>query len=127
MNIRSQSRSAFTLIEMSVVVAIIGVLYMTVVPMYGKTILRTKETALQNDLYVFRKTLNNYYKDHERWPDSLEALVKEGYIRNIPPDPFTERADTWVVVPSEPGRTDVYDVKSGAEGVSVGGVSYVDF
>lgn len=127
MNIRNKAGSGFTLIEMSVVVAIIGVLYMTVVPMYGKTILRSKETALQQNLHVFRETLNNYYKDHERWPENIEALVKEGYIRNVPPDPFTEKTDSWVTVPSEPGKIDVYDIKSGADGLSIGGVRYADF
>jgi general secretion pathway protein G len=121
------SSRGFTLIEMSVVVAIIGILYMTIVPMYGKTIQRTKETALQKDLYVFRKTLNNYFKDHERWPENLEALVKEGYIRSIPADPFTEKTDTWLIIPSEDGKADVYDVKSGADGISLDGVKYADF
>lgn len=127
MKLVNRKKSAFTLIEMSVVVAIIGVLYMTVVPMYGKTILRTKETALQKDLYDFRAILNNYYKDHERWPANMETLVTEGYLRSIPPDPFTEKNDSWVIVPSEPGISDVYDIKSGAEGTSLSGVSYADF
>ena len=120
-------KRGFTLIEMSVVVAIIGVLYMTIVPIYGKTITRTKETALKKDLYVFRKTLNNYFKDHEKWPETLEALVKEGYIRNIPPDPFTEKTDSWITIPSEPGKSDVYDVKSGSDKTSLDGVRYADF
>lgn len=124
---RVSKTTGFTLIEMSVVVAIIGVLYMSIVPIYGKTIIRTKETALKKDLYVFRKTLNNYFKDHEKWPETLESLVKEGYIRNIPPDPFTEKTDSWVVIPSEPGKDDVYDVKSGSDGVSLDGVRYADF
>ena len=121
-----KNRVAFTLVEMSVVVAIIGLLYVTVVPMYGRTIQRTKETALKKDLYVFRNTLNDYFKDHEKWPESLDTLVKQGYIRSIPPDPFTEKSDTWVIVPSQQGN-DVYDVKSGAEGLSLDGISYAEF
>ena len=123
----NRRRRGFTLVEMSVVVAIIGVLYATVVPIYGKTILRARETALKNSLHTFRTTLNNYYKDHEKWPESLDALVRDGYIRNIPPDPFTEKSDTWVVVPSEAGQNDVYDIKSGADGQSLDGISYADF
>lgn len=126
--LRNLRRNAgFTLVEMSVVVAIIGILYSAVVPMYGKTILRTKETALKSDLHTFRTTLNNYFKDHEKWPESIDSLVKEGYIRSIPSDPFTEKPDTWVTVPSEMGMPDVYDIKSGAEGVSLDGVRYADF
>lgn len=120
-------RIGFTLVEMSVVVAIIGVLYASVVPMYGKTILRARETALKNSLHTFRITINNYYKDHEKWPESIEALVRDGYIRSIPADPFTDKIDTWVTVPSDPEIADVYDIKSGAEGVSLDGVRYADF
>jgi general secretion pathway protein G len=123
----SRRRTGFTLVEMSVVVAIIGVLYSTVVPMYGKTILRARETALKSSLQTFRITLNNYYKDHEKWPETLEDLVRDGYIRSIPPDPFTDRTDTWVVIPSETGARDVYDIRSGAAGVSLDGVKYADF
>lgn len=126
LNLRN-NRMAFTLIEMSVVIAIIGMLYVTAVPMYGRTIQRTKETALKKDLYVFRNTLNDYFKDHEKWPENLDSLVKQGYIRSIPPDPFTEKSDTWVTVPSQPGNDDVYDVKSGADGQSLDGINYADF
>ena len=114
-------KGAFTLIEISVVVAIIGALYLTVVPMYGKTIKKAKETALKKDLYVFRKTIDNYYKDHEKYPESLESLVKEGYLRKLPEDPFTEKNDSWVTVPSDPTVNDVYDIKSGAIGNTIDG------
>jgi general secretion pathway protein G len=112
---------------MSVVVAIIGILYSTVVPMYGKTVIRTKETALKQNLYTFRKTLDGYFKDRGRWPESLQALVSEGYLRNIPPDPFTESSETWQTIPSEPGLNNVYDVKSGSDKVSLDGKKYSEF
>lgn len=117
-------KRGLTLIEMSVVVAIIGILYATVVPMYGKTVIRTKETALKQNLHTFRKTLDGYFKDRNKWPESLQALVDEGYLRSIPPDPFTETADSWQTTPSEPGLTDVYDVKSGSDKVGLDGKKY---
>lgn len=124
---KSFFRRGFTLIEMSVVVAIIGVLYVTVVPMYGKTIVRTKETALKQDLHVFRKTLDSYYKDHGKWPETLENLVQEGYLRNVPVDPFTESPATWQIIPSESGTNDVYDVKSGSDQIGLDGKKYSEF
>jgi general secretion pathway protein G len=122
-----KKRFGFTMIEMSVVVAIIGILYVTVVPMYGKTIIRSKETALKKDLYVFRKTIDAYYKDYGKWPESLSALVKQGYLRSIPPDPFTESRDTWKTIPSEDGGNDVYDVKSGSDKTGLDGKKYSEF
>ncbi|MFZ5951197.1 MAG: type II secretion system protein [Candidatus Rifleibacteriota bacterium] len=117
----------FTLIEMSVVVAIIGMLYAAVVPMYGKTIIRSKETALKQDLHIFRKTIDGYFKDRGYYPASLQSLVEEGYLRAIPVDPFTESAESWVPVPSEPGKIDVYDVKSGSEKIGLDGQKYSEF
>lgn len=117
-------RRGFSLIEMSVVVAIIGILYFTIVPLYGTTIRRAKETALKEDLQVLRKTIDLYYRDRESWPVDLQTLVTQGYLRAVPTDPITERADSWVTVPSEAGTLDVFDVRSGAAGGSLDGVSY---
>ena len=114
-------RTGFTLIEMSVVVAVIGILYMTVVPIYGRTIQKARETSLRESLYLMRKTLDGYYRDHGAWPKDLPTLVTEGYLRAIPIDPLTKKADTWKTVPSADGNLDVFDVRSGAEGRSLGG------
>ena len=106
---------------MSVVVAVIGILYFTVVPMYGSTIQRAKETTLKENLHVMRKVLDQYYKDHQTWPRDLSVLVQEGYVRAIPIDPITKSAETWVTVPSETGTGDVFDIHSGATGNSLDG------
>ncbi|MFA7146338.1 MAG: type II secretion system protein [Candidatus Ozemobacteraceae bacterium] len=120
-------KKGFTLIELSVVVAIIGVLVAAVTPMYSKSVTRAKESALKQNLHTFRSLISDYYKDNEKWPESLDTLVKDGYLRSVPADPFTNRADTWVYVPSEEGLNDLYDVKSGAEGLSLDGKKYADF
>lgn len=117
-------RRGFTLIEMSVVVAIIGVLFATVVPLYGTTVRRAKETALREDLQALRKTIDLYFRDREAWPADLEALVRDGYLRAIPIDPMTERADTWTTVPSSEGAIDVFDVHSGALGTALDGTAF---
>ncbi|MBF0545429.1 MAG: prepilin-type N-terminal cleavage/methylation domain-containing protein [Candidatus Riflebacteria bacterium] len=118
------TKKAFTLIEISIVLAIIGILYVTVVPMYGETVLRAKEAALKEDLYVMRKLLDQYYKDRQKWPSNLSELVNQGYLRNIPPDPFTGKNETWKTKPSEDGLSDVYDVFSGAQGAGKDGKAY---
>jgi len=124
MRMISEKPCGFTLIEMSVVIAIIGILYLTVVPMYGTTILRAKETALKENLFQMRKTLDLYFKDHQKYPDSLQTLVQEGYIRSVPVDPITNKADGWVTIPSEPGKNDVFDLHSGSRECSLDGTPY---
>lgn len=120
-------KKGFTLIELSVVVAIIGVLVAAVTPMYSKSVTRAKESALKQNLHTLRSLISDYYKDNEKWPESLDTLVKDGYLRSVPVDPFTKRTDTWVFVPSEEGLNDLYDVKSAAEGQSLDGKNYSDF
>ncbi|HNW35300.1 MAG TPA: prepilin-type N-terminal cleavage/methylation domain-containing protein [Candidatus Ozemobacteraceae bacterium] len=124
MNITARSDRGFTLIEMSVVVAIIGILYFTVAPMYGTTIIRARETALKEDLQVMRKVLDQYFKDRQKWPEDLDGLVRDGYLRVIPADPMTGRSDTWHTIPSDDGHADVFDIRSGAAGQGIDGTSY---
>lgn len=124
---RTERARGFTLIEMSVVVAIIGILYFTVAPMYGSTILKTRETALKEDLHVMRKVLDQYYRDRGAWPDGLDALVRDGYLRSVPADPITGKTDSWKMVPSEDGLADVFDVRSGAAGESSDGTTYASW
>lgn len=119
--------SGLTLIEMSVVVAIIGILYLTVMPMYSSTIQRAKETALRENLQVMRKVLDQYYKDHSTWPSDLNALVQGGYLRSVPLDPITQKADTWVTVPSDIGANDVFDLQSGAPGQALDGSTFAEW
>jgi len=121
------SHHGFTLIELSEVIAVIGIISMSVVPMYGTTIQRAKETALKENLFVMRKVLDQYYKDHEKWPEELGALVREGYLRAIPVDPLTNNAQSWIPVPSEPGGSDIYDVRSGADGASLDSIPFREF
>jgi general secretion pathway protein G len=117
----------FTLIEVCAVVAIIATLLAMVTPAYNKSVTRAKESALKQNLHTFRKLISDYYKDNEQWPKHLNDLVEQGYMRAVPVDPFTQKADTWVYIPSEAGLDDLYDVRSGAQGQSLSGQNYAEF
>lgn len=115
----------FTLVELLVVLAIIGVLLGIALPRYFGSEDRAKEAVLKENLYRMREAIQHYYADKGKYPEQLEALAAEKYLRAVPPDPITERADTWVVVtPPDPGKGGVYDVKSGAPGAGADGRPY---
>jgi len=117
----------FTLIELLVVLAIIGILVAVAVPQLQQAPIRAKEAALREDLFTFRTCLDQYYADKGHYPDSLQTLVTDKYMRKLPVDPFTHSADSWQVVMEEPDSSDaasqeppgIIDVKSGSKQVSL--------
>jgi general secretion pathway protein G len=121
-------RRGFTLIELLVVMTIIGVLLTIAVPRYFRTVQRSKETVLRRDLSVIRESIDRYYGDLGQYPDALAALVDKHYIRNVPVDPFTKSAETWLVVASEdedhPG---VRDIHSGSPDNAADGSPFVSW
>jgi general secretion pathway protein G len=127
-----RGRLGFTLIELLVVIAIIGILTAIALPNLAKTPIRAKEAALRQDLYTFRTCIDQYFADKGRYPESLQALVTERYIRKVPVDPFTKSADTWQVTMEEPDASDtssehqpgIIDVTSGSKAVSLEGTPY---
>jgi len=115
----------FTLIEMLVVMAIIGGLLALAAPRYFQHVDRAKETVLRSDLAGMRDALDKFFADTGRYPANLEELVVRRYLRKVPPDPITETSASWLVVaPADSTLGGVYDVKSGASGVTLDGQPY---
>jgi general secretion pathway protein G len=125
---RPAKRAAgFTLIELIVVLAILALLLTIAVPRYFQHVERAKEATLKQDLIIMRDSLDKFFGDKGRYPDSLDELVKERYLRTIPVDPVTESAATWVPVPPPVDvqvKGQVYDVRSGADGNALDGKPY---
>jgi len=118
----------FTLIELLVVMAIIATLLTLAVPRYFGSIEKSKEAVLRENLNQMRDALQKYYGDKGKYPDALEALAAEKYLRKVPVDPVTESSTTWVVVaPDDPKKGAVFDVRSGAPGQASDGTSYGDW
>jgi general secretion pathway protein G len=107
----------FTLIELLAVLAIVALLLTLALPRYFGSIDRSKEAVLQENLNQMRDSIARYYADKARYPESLEALAAEKYLRKVPLDPLTESASTWIIVrPEDPQKGGVYDVRSAAKG-----------
>ena len=110
-------QKGFTLLELMVVMAIIATLMTIAMPRYFESLESSKETTLRQSLASMREALDHYYGDTGRYPDSLEQLVEQRYLRNAPMDPIAERKDLWVMVAPPDGVPGaVADIKSGATG-----------
>jgi general secretion pathway protein G len=118
----------FTLIELLVVLGIIALLLTLAVPRYFPSVDSAKETILADNLRNTRATIDQYYGDTGRYPDTLEQLVEKKYLRAAPIDPITESSTTWILVPPEDGsKGGVADLKSGAPGNDRHGKPYADW
>jgi general secretion pathway protein G len=120
----------FTLVELMIVIAIIGILATLAIPTYKYANIRAKEAVLKENLFRLRDTLDQFYADRERYPETLEELVKEGYLRKVPFDPMTEATDTWELIYEElaEGEEDkipgISDVRSSSYETALDGTIY---
>lgn len=115
----------FTLIELMVVMALIGLLATLALPRYFGQVDKAKESVLRQDLAVMRDAIDKHYGDIGVYPESLDELVRQRYMRKVPVDPVTERADSWVIVaPLKKDAGNVFDVRSGAPGRARDGSEY---
>jgi len=123
----------FTLIELLIVMVLLVLLAGVSLTVYGTSVQRGKEAALKEDLFQMRKAIDEYYADKGKYPTDLQMLVTDKYLRNIPPDPFTNSADTWQQIPSEPDPANpaaepgISDVKSGSDQSGLNGKPYSEW
>ena len=128
-----RSDGGWTLIELMVVIALIMILATMALVQYRNSVTAAKEATLKGQLFIMRESIDQYYADKGKYPDSLQTLVSESYLRSMPRDPFTNSSDTWQTVPAEPesGATTaaagIFDVKSGSEGTGLDGSRHADW
>jgi len=140
-SIRKRRAGGFTLIELMVVVAIIGILAVIALPAMRTAPLKAREAVLKADLYTIRSCIDQFLGDKGQYPESLQGLVDAGYLRFVPIDPITRSPDTWVELQAAPsefeelepidedlgGFVGIIDVQSGADGVALDGTLYSDW
>lgn len=122
----------FTFVELMVVISIMVIIISMAIPIYQRSITRAKESVLHNNLTTLRTVIDNYTYDKQKAPQSLQDLVSEGYLREVPTDPMTG-TNNWrtimeeasqAVNQSEPG---IFDVKSTSDKIGLDGTPYSEW
>jgi general secretion pathway protein G len=130
MRSKRKQDAGFTLVELMIVMAIIGVLAVVAIPSYIGAVRQAREAVLKEDLHVLRNAIDSFTADKQKAPQSLEDLIQDGYLKSIPVDPMTRSNTTWVTETSdalhsldqtEPG---IDDVHSGAQDQGSDGQPY---
>jgi len=130
---RRRSICGFTLIELLIVMSIVVILIGVAVPLYQRSIMRSKESVLHSNLMTLRTVIDEYTYDKQKAPQNLQDLVTEGYLRDVPVDPMTANNTSWKIVmedavqsvdQTEPG---IYDVHSGSDKISLEGTPYSEW
>lgn len=122
--------AGFTLIELIVVLAIVGLLTSIAAPRYFRSVERAREGSLRTSLNVMRDAIDQYAADRDAYPESLDKLVQDRYLRELPEDPVTGRRDSWVQVTPPPDAVlqgQLFDVRSGAAGRGSDGRLYAQW
>jgi len=122
----------FTLVELLVVMSLIIILGALALPQYKHSVQYSREAVLKEDLFRLRDAINQFYADKGHYPDTLDALVTEGYVRSVPVDPVTNSAATWRTIFAEPdpnqlASAGIYDVVSGSDSTTLDGTKYSEW
>ena len=146
MSRRPRTRAAergFTLLELIVVVAIVGILATIAMPALKDMPRRAQEAVLKTNLRTIRDLLDQHYGDKGQYPPTLEVLVELGYVRQVPFDPITKSNASWVLIFDDPaadpeaipaetdlpegGEPGILDVRSGSQRTALDGTPYAEW
>lgn len=123
-----RSTAGFTLIELMVVLAIMGILITIAQPSLKQSVVRAREAVLKENLFQMREAIDQYYADNGKYPAQLADLVNteqkdKSYLRSIPTDPFTNAVD-WITINVESEDGGIFDVHSASTLVAIDGTAY---
>ena len=124
-------QAGFTLLELMIVISIIIILAAITLPQYQKTIMHTREAVLRDDLFKMRSLIDQFAADKGRLPQSLDEIVSEGYMRELPVDPITGEKDWAVTTGEDPnsltGEQGITVVHSSSSEISSQGTPYSEW
>ena len=132
-NLKSKIERGFSLLELMIAMFVMIILLSVALPTFQRSVRQARETVLKENLFQMRRAIDQYAADKGKLPQSLDDLKTGEYLREIPVDPLTEKAERkWKEITGEDknsvdGEQGIVDVKSTAEGEDGDGKKYEDY
>jgi len=98
---RSHSEDKSPVIFLAIIALALVLAALFVRAHYVTTVSKARKLLLQQDFYLMCSALDLYGRDYHQHPQSLDDLVKAGYLPNVPTDRISGRNDTWVTERSD--------------------------
>ncbi|HEX8288505.1 MAG TPA: type II secretion system protein [Pyrinomonadaceae bacterium] len=129
--LKTKIESGFSLLELMIAMFILIILISVAMPTYQRSVQHARETVLKENLWQMRRSIDQYAADKGRLPQSVSDLVEGNYLREVPVDPISEKAE-WKEIQGEDtnspdGEQGLKDVKSLAEGEDSDGKKFEDY
>ena len=126
-----KAQRGFSLLELMIAMFIMIILLSVALPTYQRTTQYARETVLKENLWQMRRAIDQFAADKGKLPQSVEDLVEGKYLRELPVDPITEKAEWNELQGEDPNKPDaeqgMKDVKSTAEGEDSEGKRYEEY
>ena len=127
----SKIERGFSLLELMIAMFILIILLSVALPTYQRTVRQARETVLEENLFQMRRAIDQYGADKGKLPQSLDDLVTDEYLRELPIDPVSEKREWTLIMGDDVNSTDgeqgLKDVKSKTEGEDSNGKKYEDY
>ncbi|TAN63111.1 prepilin-type N-terminal cleavage/methylation domain-containing protein [bacterium] len=125
-NSKINRQKGFTLIELLIVMSVIAILATIAEPAVRRFTIKAREAVLRENLFVLRDVIDRYSADQGAYPQTLDEIVKKGYIRTVPKDPFTNSSETWQLIyaDNDGEASGIYDVHSGSDIIALDNSAY---
>jgi prepilin-type N-terminal cleavage/methylation domain-containing protein len=92
-----RAKKGFTLIELMIVVAIIGILAAIAIPRFAQMLEKSREGATKGNLAGIRSAITIYYSEREgTWPEDISTSFTS-YLYPIPPAKASPCGNTTTV------------------------------
>lgn len=99
-------RKGFTLMELLIVIAILGIMSVMIVNMVRSANPQARDIRRKQNLEAIQKALEMYYSDNDAYPQSLPTLVPNSgkkYFGKLPSDPIS--GNTYVYIQGTGGTS----------------------